>query len=483
MAPSASSSRSSCARRASISIGRPIRRRASCVSTAKLIPNRGAWLEFETSNRDVISVKVDRKRKMPVTILLRAIGMEPTTSCSTAFADVDTNPDRRYIQHDAGEGADQEQGRGADRALSPSASGRSADARQRDDDAGEPVLQRPPLRSGPGRPLQAESSACIARSSDRSADPDSRILTDEDLVEIIREMIRLNNGLGEPDDIDHLGNRRIRAVGELIQMHVRTGFQRLERGIRERMTIQDPETVTPQGLISTTRPVMAAVREFFGGSQLSQFMDQTNPLAELTHKRRLSALGPGGLSRDRAGFDVRDVHPSHYGRICPIETPEGPNIGLIGSLATYGKINQYGFIETPYRRVISQLDRRRPGDSDLVGQILRDDAVNPESGKVVLAAGTELDDAERRDDQEGGRQDDSRSSRSPRTSSTISRPTAKSSVMIAQANTPLDEHDRIIPDQVDGSRRRRAPLPGRSRPSRSTTWTSRRSRSFRWRRR
>ena len=186
-----------------------------------------------------------------------------------------------------------------------------------------------------------------------SAKSTTRILTNDDLVEIIREMIRLNNGIGEPDDIDHLGNRRIRAVGELIQMHVRTGFQRLERGIRERMTIQDPETVTPQGLISTTRPVMAAVREFFGGSQLSQFMDQTNPLAELTHKRRLSALGPGGLSRDRAGFDVRDVHPSHYGRICPIETPEGPNIGLIGSLATYGKINQYGFIETPYRRVVS----------------------------------------------------------------------------------------------------------------------------------
>ena len=208
-------------------------------------------------------------------------------------------------------------------------------------------------------------------------------MTDEDLVEIIREMIRLNNGQGSGDDIDHLGNRRIRAVGELIQMHVRTGFQRLERGIRERMTIHDPETVTPQSLISTTRPVMAAVREFFGGSQLSQFMDQTNPLAELTHKRRLSALGPGGLSRDRAGFDVRDVHPSHYGRICPIETPEGPNIGLIGSLATYGKINQYGFIETPYRRVVSSINLEDPV-IDPVGQILRDDAVNPGNGKTVL---------------------------------------------------------------------------------------------------
>ena len=185
-------------------------------------------------------------------------------------------------------------------------------------------------------------------------------LSPEDLLEIMRTMIRLNNGNGEPDDIDHLGNRRIRAVGELIQMHVRTGLQRLERGVKERMTIQDIEQVTPNALISTTRPVMAAVREFFGGSQLSQFMDQTNPLGELTHKRRLSALGPGGLSRDRAGFEVRDVHHSHYGRICPIETPEGPNIGLIGYLATYGTINEFGFIETPYRRGFCPPERRHP---------------------------------------------------------------------------------------------------------------------------
>jgi DNA-directed RNA polymerase subunit beta len=216
-------------------------------------------------------------------------------------------------------------------------------------------------------------------------------------------MIRLCNGLGEPDDIDHLGNRRVRAVGELIQMHVRTGFQRLERGIRERMTIQDPETVTPNGLISTTRPVMAAVREFFGGSQLSQFMDQTNPLAELTHKRRLSALGPGGLSRDRAGFDVRDVHPSHYGRICPIETPEGPNIGLIGSMATYGRINQYGFIETPYRRVVSQLVVDDPA-LPLVGQVLRDDVVHPESGNKIAAAGDSITDKIEQAIKDAGRQ-------------------------------------------------------------------------------
>ena len=175
-----------------------------------------------------------------------------------------------------------------------------------------------------------------------------RTITMEDIAAIVRHLIELNNGLGSADDIDHLGNRRIRAVGELIQNQFRIGLLRMERVVRERMTIQDPEKATPSALINI-RPVVAAMKEFFGGSQLSQFMDQTNPLAELTHKRRLSALGPGGLSRDRAGFDVRDVHHSHYGRICPIETPEGPNIGLIGSLATYGRINEYGFIETPYR--------------------------------------------------------------------------------------------------------------------------------------
>ena len=167
---------------------------------------------------------------------------------------------------------------------------------------------------------------------------------------IVRQLVLLNRDQGRPDDIDHLGNRRIRAVGELIQNQFRIGLLRMERVIKERMTIQDPESATPAALVNI-RPVVAAMKEFFGGSQLSQFMDQTNPLAELTHKRRLSALGPGGLSRERAGFDVRDVHESHYGRICPVETPEGPNIGLIGSLATYGRINDYGFIETPYRKV------------------------------------------------------------------------------------------------------------------------------------
>ncbi|MDC4223399.1 MAG: hypothetical protein MPW15_03955 [Candidatus Manganitrophus sp.] len=204
---------------------------------------------------------------------------------------------------------------------------------------------------------------------------DKRTLTAPDIVEVIRYLVDLKNGKGEIDDIDHLGNRRVRSVGELMENQYRIGLVRMERAIKERMSLLDIETVMPHDLINA-KPVAAAIKEFFGSSQLSQFMDQTNPLSEITHKRRLSALGPGGLTRERAGFEVRDVHPTHYGRICPIETPEGPNIGLINSLATYARVNEYGFIETPYRKVndgrvtdeidyISAIDERqvrhRPG--------------------------------------------------------------------------------------------------------------------------
>src|SRR5690606_703992 len=212
-----------------------------------------------------------------------------------------------------------------------------------------------------------------------------RWLRPYDLVSIIREQVNINNGRGHHDDIDHLGNRRVRAVGELIQQQFRVGLLRMERVVRERMTITDPEEATPSALINI-RPVVAAMKEFFGGSQLSQFMDQTNPLAELNHKRRLSALGPGGLSRDRAGFDVRDVHHSHYGRICPIETPEGPNIGLIGSMATYARLNDFGFIETPYRRVARWLQADSP---QLLGLDLSED-VTDRDGNVIATAGTEV---------------------------------------------------------------------------------------------
>jgi DNA-directed RNA polymerase subunit beta len=213
-----------------------------------------------------------------------------------------------------------------------------------------------------------------------------RRVTAWDLVRLVERLILINNGVEEPDDIDHLGNRRVKTVGELIQAKLRVGLRRTERVILERMSIRDQETISPVSLINI-RPIVASIREFFGSSQLSQFMDQTNPLAELRHKRTLSALGPGGLRRERAGFDVRDVHHSHYGRICPIETPEGPNIGLIGRLASYARVNSFGFIETPYRKVVSEL---KPKDKRLVGRRVRGDIKAPRSGKLIIADGEEI---------------------------------------------------------------------------------------------
>jgi DNA-directed RNA polymerase subunit beta len=414
------------------------------LATAKLIPNRGAWLEFEVSNRDVVSVKVDRKRKMPVTILLRAIGIESDEELMRLFEDVDDNPARQYIATTI----DKENTKTKEEALIELYRRiRPGDPPTRDNarnlleglffNERRYDLAKVGRFKLNGRLYGGDAPAGVA---------DSRILTREDLVEIVRELIRLSNGLGHADDIDHLGNRRVRAVGELIQMHVRTGFQRMERQIRERMMIHDPETISPGSLISSTKPVMAAVREFFGGSQLSQFMDQTNPLAELTHKRRLSALGPGGLSRDRAGFDVRDVHPSHYGRICPIETPEGPNIGLIGSLATYGRINSYGFIETPYRRVISTIQVDEP-IIEMEGQMLRDEVVHPETGAVIAKAGDELK-AKLIDKIKAANV--ARVRIKPVATDIIDYLSAdrEEKALIAQANTPLDEHSRLVPDDV-----------------------------------
>jgi DNA-directed RNA polymerase subunit beta len=319
---------------------------------AKLIPNRGAWLEVETSSKDILTVKIDRKRKVPVTTLVRAIGYASNDDIRAFFADVDLDPDHQYI---------------------------NATLEKDNTTSVEEALVELYRKIRPGDPPTVENARNLLNSlffnarrfdlskvgrfkldknlgiseeeaRERAWDKDRRVLDNQDFVSIIRKVIQLNNGHGEADDIDHLGNRRVRAVGELLQNQFRMGLIRMERIIKERMTISDSGTITSASLINA-RPVVAAIKEFFGSSQLSQFMDQTNPLAELTHKRRLSALGPGGLSRERAGFDVRDVHQSHYGRICPIETPEGPNIGLIGSLATFARVNEFGFIETPFRRV------------------------------------------------------------------------------------------------------------------------------------
>jgi DNA-directed RNA polymerase subunit beta len=323
------------------------------VYSVKVIPSRGAWLEFDVDKRDTVGVRIDRKRRQPVTVLLKALGWT-AEQIRERFAFSETLLATLEKDHTAGQ-----------------------------DEALLDIYRK--LR--PGEPPTRESAQTLLENlffKDKRYDlakvgrykvnkklglkvaSDVGVLTEDDILTTIEYLVRLHAGetsmtIGEgedavevpveTDDIDHFGNRRLRTVGELIQNQIRVGLSRMERVVRERMTTQDVEAITPQTLINI-RPVVAAIKEFFGTSQLSQFMDQHNPLAGLTHKRRLSALGPGGLSRERAGMEVRDVHHSHYGRMCPIETPEGPNIGLIGSLSTYARVNPFGFIETPYRKVV-----------------------------------------------------------------------------------------------------------------------------------
>jgi DNA-directed RNA polymerase subunit beta len=322
------------------------------VYTARIIPSRGAWLEFEVDKRDQVGVRIDRKRKQSVTVFLKALGLT-TEEIREKFAGFDSI--EQTLEKDAIL-TKEEALKDIYRKLRP---GEQVAA-----EAARALLDN--FYFNPKRyDLAKVGRYKLNRKLGLDAPLSDSVLTVDDIVATIRYMVSLHEGRttlagvrdGKPvdlrldvDDIDHFGNRRIRAVGELIQNQVRTGLSRMERVVRERMTTQDIEAITPQTLINV-RPVVAAIKEFFGTSQLSQFMDQNNPLAGLTHKRRLSALGPGGLSRERAGVEVRDVHPSHYGRMCPIETPEGPNIGLIGSLASFARINAFGFIETPYRRV------------------------------------------------------------------------------------------------------------------------------------
>jgi DNA-directed RNA polymerase subunit beta len=323
------------------------------VYTARIIPSRGAWLEFEVDKRDQVGVRIDRKRKQSVTVFLKALGLT-TEEIREKFAGFDSI--EQTLEKDAIL-TKEEALKDIYRKLRP---GEQVAA-----EAARALLDNFYFNSK-RYDLAKVGRYKINRKLGVDAPLVDSVLSVDDIVATIRYMVSLHEGRTnlpgkrdgksvelrlDVDDIDHFGNRRIRAVGELIQNQVRTGLSRMERVVRERMTTQDIEAITPQTLINV-RPVVAAIKEFFGTSQLSQFMDQNNPLAGLTHKRRLSALGPGGLSRERAGVEVRDVHPSHYGRMCPIETPEGPNIGLIGSLASFARINSFGFIETPYRRVI-----------------------------------------------------------------------------------------------------------------------------------
>ena len=329
------------------------------IYTGKVIPSRGAWLELELDKKDTLGVRIDRKRRQPVTVLLKALGFDGD-GLSAMFGDAECIKATIEKDHTVGREAALID---IYRKLRP----------------GEP----PTVESAKGlldnlffNPRRYDLARVgrykLNNKLGLSVPQDISVLTREDILEAVKYIVCLHeqkcrkcgsafeenetvcrkcaSRLPRTDDIDHFGNRRVRTVGELIQNQIRIGLSRMERVVRERMTTQDIDSITPQTLINI-RPVVAAIKEFFGSSQLSQFMDQTNPLAGLTHKRRLSALGPGGLSRERAGFEVRDVHPSHYGRMCPIETPEGPNIGLIGNLSTYAKINEFGFLMSPYRKV------------------------------------------------------------------------------------------------------------------------------------
>lgn len=348
---------------------------------AKIIPSRGAWLEIETAPNGVMSVKIDRKRKLPVTTLLRAFGFSSDQELKDLFAEVDRG-EVKFI----------------DETIAKDPSSSTAEA-----------LMEVYRRIRPGDLATVDNSKSLIDSMffdfkryDFSKvgrykinkrlglnipnTSENRVLRKEDLIEIIREIIRMSNDGARGEDIDHLGNRRLKMVGELIQAKFRIGLVRMERIIKDRMSVADPESIIPGQLINV-RPIVASVKEFFASHQLSQFMDQVNPLAEIVHKRRLNAMGPGGLSRERAGFEVRDVHRTHYGRICPIETPEGPNIGLVSTLATYARVNEYGFIESPYLRVLNEVALKKAA-----GEIARK-TVKDSKGSVLVKAGDKISEA------------------------------------------------------------------------------------------
>ena len=342
---------------------------------AKVIPNRGAWLEIETDTNNVIWVRIDRKRKVAITSLLRAFGYTSDKELLELFADIDKG-EIKYIAKTIEKDAAKNQAEGYKevyKRIRPGDLATAENAKQMVDamffnferyDFGNVGRYRLNQRLEVQAPFSEEY----------------RVLRREDLILIIKEIISLNNDeRSQADDIDHLGNRRVRAVGELVQNKLRVGLSRMVRNIKDRMSTCEIETVVPGQLINS-RPIAAAIKEFFASSQLSQFMDQVNPLAELEHKRRLSAMGPGGLTRERAGFEVRDVHHSHYGRICPVETPEGPNIGLVGHLSSYAKINEYGFLETPYFKVYRELENNA---EKLLHKILKEDSEGAKAGTSI----------------------------------------------------------------------------------------------------
>ncbi len=347
---------------------------------AKIIPNRGAWLEIETNFNNVITVKIDRKRKVPITALLRAFGYATDEEIKALFQNVDRDKEIKYITTTLEKDPSKTQADGFKEVYKRIRPGDLATA----EDA-QRLIESMFFR------FERYDLARVGRyklnqrfGEDYPLTKEHRTLKPIDVVNIVKYIIELNNTQKEPDDIDHLGNRRVRAIGELVQNRFRIGLARMERIIKDKMSTLDINEITPGQLVNA-RPVMGAVKDFFMSSQLSQFMDQTNPLAELEHKRRLSAMGPGGLSRERAGFEVRDVHRTHYGRICPIATPEGPNIGLVGHLACYARVNDFGFLETPYYKV---------KDGQVTDEVIYLDAFEEEK-HVITSATTPLDENRR----------------------------------------------------------------------------------------
>ena len=424
------------------------------LASAKLIPDRGAWMEFETRKSDYIILKFNRKRTVPITVFLRALAVVDDGNGGSLlktgsdeeilslFEDVDNNPERMFIASTLRQEPEWDLKNGQTiaeaslieffRKMRPGDPATLDNAR---------AFLEEQLFDQRHYDLERVGRYKLNQKLDLEVPIPHRNVTKDDIVRLIRRMIQINNGVEKPDDIDHLGNRRVKTVGELIQNKLRIGLRRMERVIKERMSIRDQEQLSPVTLVNI-RPVVAALREFYGSSQLSQFMDQTNPLAELRHKRTLSALGPGGLRRERAGFDVRDVHHSHYGRICPIETPEGPNIGLIGRLACFARVNQYGFIETPYRKVFKSLSC---DDEKLVGRkVLK--GIKDLKGNLIVKAATRIDEKMLKKLAKVGGEIEL----VPYVSDEIEylSADAEDKYVIAQANAPLSEHNEYVRDRV-----------------------------------
>ncbi len=428
------------------------------LAVAKLIPDRGAWMEFETRKTGYLTIRFNRQRTIPVTIFLRALvavsdGLEDSPikegtdeELIALFEDIDTNPDRMFIPACFAQEPDWVIPEGMTIA--------------------EVALIDFFKRMRPGDPATVENAREFLEDQlfndrrynlervgryklnqkynlDDKVPVSHQTITKWDIFYLVRRMIEINNMMEDPDDIDHLGNRRIKTVDELIQNKLRVGLRRMERVIRERMSIRGKKKMSPVSLVNI-RPVVASLREFFGSSQLSQFMDQTNPLSELRHKRTLSALGPGGLHRQRAGFDVRDVHQSHYGRICPIETPEGPNIGLIGRFASYARVNDYGFIETPYRKVLKVI---QPGNPEVIGCELREDVKNPETDKVIANSGERISEDMDKEIKKAGVE---KVLVTPFVSEEVEylAADAEDRYVIAQANAEINDHFEFVEDRV-----------------------------------